>query len=343
VAKGKPNMRDVAQAANVSLSAVWMVIHNKPGVALETADKIWASIDRLGYIVKSNSKDQSENSIGLLIEKGSIPAMMDSFYGDILHGFQAEAQRSGYQVILMMFDRATENLELLRKGLMGKIAGLVVANDGDITPAMVVRLKAMSVPVVLIESHIDDQQFSCVVGDNFTAGYLITRHLLSLGHREIAVLPGPAKYSSLVDRQRGCMAALAEAGLIIRPEWTPPPVSGHPMKGYLQMKEILALDHYPTAVVSISDKTALGAMEAIREAGLRIPEDIAIVGIDNIAESAHTRPPLTTVHIPKLEMGILAFRCVKHLINSEEADIPVKMLVYGELVVRESCGANSRS
>lgn len=336
-------MRDVAQAANVSLSAVWMAIHNKPGVAPETAEKVWASIDQLGYIVKPNSKEQSENSIGLMIEKGSIPAMMDSFYGDILHGLQAEAQRFGYHVMLMMFDRATDNMELLKKRLMGKIAGLVVANDGDITPAMVVRLKATGLPVVLIENHIDDQQFSCVVGDNFTAGYMITRHLLSLGHRDIAVLPGPAKYSSLVDRLRGCMAALAEAGLLIRPEWMPPPVSGHPMKGYLQMKEILTLDHYPTAVVSISDKTALGAMEAIRESGLRIPEDIAIVGIDNIAESAHTRPPLTTVNIPKLEMGILAFRRVKHLINSEEADIPVKTLVYGELIVRESCGANLRA
>jgi LacI family transcriptional regulator len=343
VGKGKPNMRDVAQAANVSLSVVWMAIHNKSGVAPETADKVWASIERLGYTVKSDSKEHPGNSIGLLIEKGSIPAMMDSFYSDVLHGFQAEAQRSGYQVVLMMFDRTTDDLELLKRGLKGKIAGLVVANDGDITPVMVVRLKATGVPVVLIESHIDDQQFSCVVGDNFTAGYLITRHLLSLGHREIAVLPGPAKYSSLVDRQRGCMAALAEAGLLIRPEWMPPPVSGHPMKGYLQMKEILALDHYPTAVVSISDKTALGAMEAIREAALRIPEDIAVVGIDNIAESAHSRPPLTTVHIPKFEMGILAFRSVKHQIHSEEADIPVKMLVYGELIVRESCGANSRS
>ena len=341
--KAKPNMRDVAQAAKVSPSAVWMVIHNKPGVAAETADKIWASIDQLGYTVKSNSKEHTGHSIGLLIEKGSIPAMMDSFYGDLLHGFQTEAQRSGYQVILMMFDRTTDNLELLRKGLMGKIAGLVVANDGDITPAMVVRLKATGVPVVLIENHIDDQQFSCVVGDNFSAGYMITKHLLSLGHREFGVLPGPVKYSSLVDRLRGCMAALEEARLLIRPEWMPLPVSGHLMKGYLQMKEILELDHRPTAVIAISDKTALGAMEAIREAGLRIPQDIAVVGIDNIGESAHSRPPLTTVHIPKREMGILAFRRVKHLINSEEADIPVKMLVYGELIVRESCGADSRS
>lgn len=332
-------MRDVAQAANVSLSAVWMVIHNKPGVAPKTAERVWKAISQLGYTVKPNNKGQAAQSVGLLIEKGSIPAIMDSFYGDIIRGFQSEAQRSRYQVMLMMFDRATENLEILKRGFMGKISGLVVANDGDITPEMVIQLKACNVPVVLIENHIDDQRFPCVVGDNFTAGYMITQHLLSLGHREIAVLPGPVKYSSLVDRLRGCMAAMAEAGILLPPEWRPHAISGYPLKGYLQMKEILALDHRPTAVVAISDKTALGAMEAIKEVGLRIPEDIAIGSIDNIAESAHTRPPLTTVHIPKLEMGILAFQKLHHLINSKKDDIAVKTLVYSELVVRKSCGA----
>jgi len=215
----------------------------------------------------------------------------------------------------------------------------VVANDGDITPEMVIQLKASNLPVVLIENHIDDQRLPCVLGDNFTAGYMVTQHMLKLGHREIAVLPGPKKYSSLVDRLRGCMAAMAEAGLLIRPEWMPKPVSKHPLKGYVQMKEILALDHHrPTAVIAISDKTALGAMEAIKEEGLQIPYDIAIASIDNTVESAYTRPPLTTVHIPKLDMGILAFQKLHHLINGEN-DIPVKSLVYSELIVRESCGA----
>jgi DNA-binding LacI/PurR family transcriptional regulator len=277
----------------------------------------------------------------LLIEKGSIPAMMDSFYGDIIRGFQSEAQRAGYQVNLFMFDRTTESLDILKKGVMKTISGLVVANDGDITPEMVIQLKAANVPIVLVENHIDDQQLPCVLGDNFSAGYVVARHLLGLGHREIAVLPGPTKYSSLVDRLHGCRAAMAEAGLLIPPEWMPKPVSGHPLKGYVQMKEILVLDHYPSAVIAISDKTAIGAMEALKEEGWRIPEDIAIASIDNIVESAYTRPPLTTVHLPKLEMGILAFQKLHHLIKSE-SDIPVKSLVYSELIVRESSGTNLR-
>jgi LacI family transcriptional regulator len=331
-------MRDVARAANVSASAVWMVIHNKPGVAPETTRRVWETIGELGYVVRNNNNNRTTPTVGLLIEKGSIPAMMDSFYGDIIRGFQSEAQRLGYQVTLFMFDRTSESLDILKKDFVKAVAGLVVANDGDITAEMVIQLKAPNVPVVLVENHIDDQRLPCVLGDNFTAGYMVTQHMLRLGYRDIGVLPGPTKYSSLVDRLRGCVAAMAEAGLLIPPEWMPKPVSGHPLKGYVQMKEILALEQHPRAIIAISDKTALGAMEAIKEEGLRIPDDIAIASIDNIVESAYTRPPLTTVHVPKLEMGVLAFQKLHHLINGEN-DIPIKSIVYSELIVRESCGA----
>ncbi|MFN8450510.1 MAG: LacI family DNA-binding transcriptional regulator, partial [Anaerolineae bacterium] len=316
MAKNKPTMRDVAREAKVSPSAVWMVIHNKPGIAPETSRRIWDTVLRLGYGIRPTPLDHVAHTVGLLIEKGSIPAIMDSFYGDVISGFQSEAQRTGYHVNLVMFDRAHERLDLLKNGFTRSIAGLAVANDGDITPEMVIELEATNLPVILIESHLDSERLPCVLGDNFTAGYIVTQHLLSLGHRAIAVLPGPKKYSSLVDRLRGCMAAMAEAGLLIPPEWLPSPLSGHPLKGYQQMKEIIALRHHPTAVVAISDKTAMGAMEAIREAGLQIPDDIAIASIDNIAESAYSRPPLTTVHIPKLELGVLAFQRLHHLIAS---------------------------
>jgi DNA-binding LacI/PurR family transcriptional regulator len=336
--KNKPSLRDVAREAKVSPSAVWMAIHNKSGVAPETSRRIWETISLLGYAVKSMPMDHAVHTVGLLIEKSSIPAIMDSFYGDVISGFQAEAQQTGYHVNLVMFDRAQGPAGILKNGFIPSISGLVVANDGDITPEMVIQLEATNLPVILIENHLDSEHLPCVTGDNFTAGYMATQHLLSLGHRAIAVLPGPKKYSSLVDRLRGCRSALAEADLLIPPEWLPKPLSGHPLKGYQQMKEILALDHHPTAVVAISDKTAIGAMEAIREARLHIPDGIAIASIDNIAESAYCRPPLTTVNIPKWEMGVLAFQRLHHLITSGN-DIPVKNIVYSELIVRESSGA----
>jgi LacI family transcriptional regulator len=332
-------MRKVAKAAKVSPTTVWMVIHNKPGIAQETVQRVWATIADLDYEVKSAINDSHGESVGLLIEQNSVPMISDVFYGEIIRGFQTEAERLGYHIVLSMFDRANGNIDILKRGFTQKVSGFVVANDGDITPQMVIQLESLSIPIVLIENHIDEQRLPCILGDNFMAGYQIVRHLLKLGHRKIALLKGPTKYSSLVDRLRGCMAALAEAKLIVPIEWMPEPVSGHPLKGYVQMKEILEQGEYPTAVIAISDKTAFGAMEAIREIGLKIPDDIAIASIDNTLESAYTRPPLTTVNIPRYEMGVLALQKLHSLIQGEDT-IPVKTIVYSELIVRESCGAS---
>ena len=336
--KAKPTMRMVAKSAQVSPTTVWMVIHNKPGIAPKTVQRVWATIADLDYKVKSTANSDHSKTIVLLIEQYSVPVITDVFYGEIIRGFQTEAERLGYHVVLSTFDRATGNIDVLKRRLAQKVSGVVVANDGDITPEMVIQLESLSIPIVLVENHIDEQRLPSVLGDNFMAGDQVTRHLLNLGHRKIALLRGPTKYSSLVDRLRGSMAALAEAGLLIPTEWMPKPVSGHPLKGYVQMKEILEQVEYPTAVIAISDKTAFGAMEAIHEVGLKIPDDIAIVSIDNTLESAYTRPPLTTVNIPKYEMGVLALKKLHRLIQGEDR-IPVKTIVYSELIVRESCGA----
>jgi DNA-binding LacI/PurR family transcriptional regulator len=330
-------MRDVAAAAGVSVSAVSLVVRGKAGVASETRERVWEAISRLGYTVPVSENGRTA-AVGLLIERSSMPVIMDIFYGQVIRGFQTEAQRLGYQIILHMFDQAAESLEMLRTSLSGEVDGLVVANDGDITPEMVIQLEAITVPLVLVESYLPGQQLPCVLGDNFTAGYAVMRHLLDLGHRSIAILRGPRKYSSLMDRLKGCLAAAAEVGLLIPAEYMPHPVSGHPKKGYVQMQEVLQLPDRPSAVVAISDKTAFGAMEAIKEAGLRIPQDIAIVSIDGVDESAYTRPPLTSVRIPRAEMGILAMQKLHRLISGEP-EVAVKSVVYGELVVRESCGA----
>ncbi|ACZ43110.1 transcriptional regulator, LacI family [Thermobaculum terrenum ATCC BAA-798] len=330
----KPSMRDIARAANVSVSAVSLVARNKPGVSEETRNRVLSIMAEMGYSpsVKGNGHT---GTVGLLIEKGSMPVIVDIFYGDIIRGLQSEAQRLGYQVALHMFDRAQENLDSLRDSLLGSVQGLIVANDGDISHDMVVQLQSFELPMVLIESYVPGKELHCVIGDNFAAGYTAMQHLIDLGHRDIAVLRGPTKYSSLVDRFHGAMSALAEARLSVPAEMMPAPVSGHPQKGYLQMREILQAGLKPTAVFAVSDKTAFGAMNAIREAGLRIPQDISVVGIDDVSESAYTHPPLTTVHIPRQEMGILAMRKLHRLMEGER-EIPTKTLVYSRLVERQS-------
>lgn len=335
----RPSLREIAAISDVSVSTVSLVLNDRPGISEQTRLRVLEAASQLGYEIGSPSAPrQATNTIGLMIEHGSIHALMDIFYGDVIRGFQSEAQRLGYQVLLHMYDQHSEELNALQSDLVERVQGLIIANDGDITPEMVVQLEKASVPLVLIENRIEGHRLPSILGDNFTAGYTVTRHLLSLGHREIAILRGPTKYSSLVDRLRGCFAALGEAGVIVPEAFLPPPASEHPQKGYLQMKSILSLPRKPTAVVAISDKTAFGAMSAIHEAGLRIPEDIAIVSIDNVASSVYTNPPLTTYHIPRREMGVLAMQKLHRIIEGR-AEIPVKSVMYGELIVRESCGA----
>lgn len=337
MSRQKPNMRNIAEVANVSLSTVSLVLNNRPGISSETRERVLAVAAELGYEPSTGGANGAGVAIGLLIEQSSMSVLVDIFYGEIIRGFQTEAQRLGYHVLLHMFDRSSESLDVLHQRFTNKVQGLVVANDGDITPEMVVQFEEADLPLVLVENYVPGHQLPCVLGDNFTAGYIVMHHLLKLGHRRIAVLQGPVKYSSLVDRLRGVLAAAAEAGLLIPPAYMPQPHSGHPQKGYLQMKEILALADRPTAVVAISDKTAFGAMEAIREAQLRIPQDIAVASIDDVAESAYTRPPLTSFHIPRRNMGILAMQKLHRIIKGEP-EVAVKSIVYGDLVVRESCG-----
>ncbi len=334
--KQRPNMRDVARQAGVSLSAVSLVVNGKPGVSAEIREHVQEIISNLGYKNTVAPENGVTQAVGLLIEKNSMPVIVDAFYGEVIRGFQTEAQRVGYHVVLSMFDRNVDNLDELCRSLVPQLKGLVVANDGDITLEMIEQLKSVRVPLVLIENHVMNQKIPTVVGDHFMVGYTMMRYVLDKGHTAVAVLKGPTKYSSLVHRFLGILAAAGEVGITIPPEWMPKPVSGHPHKGYMQMQEILCLPNRPTAVVAISDKTALGAMEAIKEHGLRIPEDISIVSMDNIAESAYTRPPLTTITVPKYEMGAVAFDKLFRLIKGE-LEIPVQSILYSDLIERQSC------
>ena len=244
--KQRPSMRDVARAANVSVSAVSMVIRGKPGVGAEARERVPHG-DLAAWLYGSCSPGNGKaHAVGLLIEKSSMPVILDVFYGDIIRGFQAEAQRLGHQVQLHMFDRTAGALEGLRASLAHEVQGLVVANDGDITPEMVIQLEALNVPLVLIENYIPGQQLPCVLGDNFTAGYTVMQHLLASATGRSPFYAGPRKYSSLMDRLKGCLAAAAETGLLIPPDYMPHPVSGHPMKGYVQAQEMLQLPQRPS-------------------------------------------------------------------------------------------------
>jgi LacI family transcriptional regulator len=327
-------MRDVAARAGVSLSAVSLVLNGKPGVGADKRNRVLAAIRELGY-VPNNRKHVASGAhvLGLLMESLSMPASNDGFYQRIIAGIEKAAYQNGYRLLLHLYRPGVDPLGDIR-ALMGRdVDGLIIANDGDVTADVIQRIAAMGSPVVLVESYVEGP-IHAVTADNFTAGFTVTRHLLELGHRRIGVLRGPSKYSSLRDRLRGHQIAMLEHGIGVLPELQPAPASGHPRKGYQQMRELLALREPPTAVFAVSDKSAFGAIEAIKEAGLRIPEDISIAGIDDVAESAYNVPPLTTYHVPKAMLGETAVRVMHDIIAASVP--PARTLLAGHLVVRAS-------
>ena len=330
----QPNMRDVAERAGVSLSAVSLVANGKPGVAPEKRARVLQAMSALGYIPSGRRHTVAETKvIGLLMESLSLQASNDGFYTRIIAGIEETAYRLGYRTLLHLYRPGVDPISDIRD-LMGRdVDGMVIANDGDITADVIRQIAAIGNPVVLVENYLPDP-IHAVTADNLTAGWIVTKHLIEYGHRRIGALQGPNKYSSLRDRLRGHMVALLDHDIAIDPELQPPPTSGDPRKGYLQMRQLLELQEPPTAVFAVSDKSAFGAMEAIKDAGMRIPEDISIVGIDDVAESAYSTPPLTTYYVPKHKLGKLAVGVMHNLLTSDMP--PVKTLLIGQLIERAS-------
>lgn len=333
----QPNMRAVAAHAGVSLSAVSLVLNGKPGVGPGTRARVLAAIEQLGYVPSGRWVPAANSKVlGLVMESLSAAASSDGFYTRILAGIEEAAFRLGYRLLPHVYRPGADLLGDLCS-LMGRpIDGLIIANDGDITSGVIKQLAAVAKHVVLVENHMPDP-IHAVTADNFEAGIAATSHLLQLGHRRIGALGGPDKYSSLRDRLRGHNVALLEHGIAIDPSLQPTPASGHPKKGYVQMRQLLELSRPPTAVFAVSDKSAHGAMEAIKEAGLGIPADMSIVGIDDVAESAYSSPPLTTYHVPKFRLGEVAVDVMHDLLTSGAP--PARTLLIGELVVRGSSGS----
>lgn len=330
-----PNMRDIAAAAGVSLSTVSLVVNGRSGVSPDRRERVLKAIKEFGYAAGGRVNGAAETKVfGLLMESLSEASRSEGFYTRIVSGIEEASYQLGYKVLLHVYRPDMDPLNSIRE-LMGRdIEGLIIANDGDVTPEVIRKITSSGRPVVLVENYQPTPVHS-VTADNFTAGRIMTEHLIDLGHRRIGALGGPGKYSSLRDRMRGHQIAMVEHGLPIDPALSPLPISGNPRKGYVQMQQLLTLACRPTAVFAVSDRAAFGAMEAIKDAGLRIPDDISIVGIDDVRDSAYSFPPLTTYRVPKYDLGRTAVSILHRLLTQPDLP-PARTVLLGQIEIRQS-------
>lgn len=333
----RPTITDVAKLAGVSPSAVSMYLNNRPGIGMETQVRIAEAVNELGYVPRSNaSRQKSKGFVGVMVEK--LPRLLagDLFYADVASGIQREAERLGYSIAVSVINESTEVLP--RLVAEDTVMGLLALGGGDITDELLQLIIKRGMPLVTVDNQSELQPVNGVVVDNYRGAYAATRHLIELGHQRIAVIQGPRKYKSLTERYHGYLNAMIDAGFGLDWELIQRPLSsGFPNKGYREMKALLSLDAPPTAVFAVSDRTALGAMPAIEEAGLGVPRDISIVGFDDMSPDVYPAPALTTVTSERLAMGHIAMQRLHQIIKNPRY-VPINIVMPCQLVIRDSSG-----
>jgi DNA-binding LacI/PurR family transcriptional regulator len=289
------------------------------------------AIQDLGYYPNELARSlrrQKSFTIGLLI-----PNMTNPVYAEIARSMEHTCTEAGYLVLLC--DSARDPVQERRfvEMLRAKQVDGVVMIPSEAPLELVDLLRQADIPCVLLEHDLPGVH--CVANDEPTGGVLATQHLLDLGHRRIGIVRRHTVSALSKERFTGYRDTLAQAGISLDPSLVVFSEAGH-AAGCRAMQQLLALPDPPTAVFVHNDVLAMGAMHAIRQAGLSVPEDVSIVGYDDLASSAYIAPPLTTVRLPKEGMGRRGAKRVLQLARREGALEPYTEFLPVELVVRAS-------
>lgn len=336
---------DVAKRAGVSTATVSKVLSNTPYVSEATRAKVLEAVAELGYVPSLAARGLTKARTYLLTLV--IPYTSDYLYSDphlleLIRGIEQETKARGYQLLLSTADRkmagarAVESAaEPYQRAVRSQYADgvIVVASSafgGETPPPL-----AQQLPTVGIGYHALGGRHT-VHSDDRSGAAAATRHLLSLGHRRLGVINAVPQITALVRRLEGHRLALAEAGV----PWDPALMVWGDFSddsGYRAVETLLALPDRPSALFAFNDRMAMGAIKRLREVNLRVPEDMAVVGFDDIPAAALFDPPLTTVRQPAQEMGATAARLLFDLIEGRPVDVE-EVVLPTELVVRRSSG-----
>src|SRR4051794_1281781 len=315
VASRKITLHDIAAAAGVSTASASLALNDRAGVSTETRLRVREIARELGYLRFGRRAETTQPpTINVVIERLPVAPMSDPFNKPILLGIESAARRHGYRISMEFV--TPEDHPDQASWRKGGAEGLLILGGGDLKPQWIQEAIDAGIPLVMVDNVIPGLDLPSVVPDNLSGAYTATKHLLELGHRRIGFIRGPSKYWTLSERLAGYLLALEQADVWPDPALIPPRVSHSEEKGHGEMHQLLDLPDRPTAVMAVSDKTAVGAYRAIQERGLRIPGDISLVGFDDIEIGRSLTPPLTTVHVPGEEMGRVSFERLQHLIDN---------------------------
>ena len=330
-----PTIKDVAREAGVSVATVSRVFNHSPRVREVVREHVQAVASRLDYWPNGAARSLITNrthAIGVVL-----PDLYGEFFSEVIRGIDLATRREHYQVLISSSHADTEALIAAVRAMRGRVDGLI-AMTPDIESTQAIRDFARNFSMVLLDPGAPIPECSTFSIASFEGARDMVRHLVGLGHRSIAMVKGPDGNVDAGERLRGYRAGLTDAGLPVIPGFE---VQGGftEASGYQSAAEILRLDPRPTAVFAANDYMAIGLMSALRDADVRVPEDVAVTGFDDIAISQYLSPALTTVRVDAYELGELA---VQHLLlraGSLKPIAPHHEVLPTTLIVRGSCGS----
>jgi DNA-binding LacI/PurR family transcriptional regulator len=326
------SIKDIAKNAGVSHSTVSRALRDSPLISLETRQRIQRIAREMDYTPSAIARSlvtRRTNTIGLVVT-----TISDPFIAEVVRGVEETALNNDYSIILCNCNAEPERELASVRTLQEKRVDAIIVTASRVGSLYVPRLEELNIPIVLINNQQAGHYLHSVSTDNFAGGRLAGEHLLSLGHRRIAYLGVAPDAHASIERLEGCRAVLQEHGLDIHDDWLLP-ANGRADGGKAGVARLLQCAIRPTAIFCYNDMTAIGALQALKAAGLRVPGDISLIGYDDIAFTVFVDPPLTTIAQPKYTLGRRAMELTLARLNGQEniGDI----VLTSHLVERASC------
>jgi DNA-binding LacI/PurR family transcriptional regulator len=328
-----PTIRDVAALAGVSYQTVSRVINRYPNVSPETKARVNEAIDALGYRPNAVARSMVHGRTGILAFL--VPNLVDFTHASILHAAEAEARRLGY---FLMGSAAPDRKDLKRLidqlVQQRRVDGLVILNPDFNDAAQLVPADTHCVFICGMPP--EEQKHHHVYLDNLQGALNAVRHIIALGHRDIGMITGPMSQISSQYRRKGFIAALDEADLVFHPEWVNTG-DWSATSGYQIFSQWFKKGHLPTAVFSQNDRMAIGIIRAARDLGVQVPEQLSVIGFDDMPLASYFDPSLTTMRQDMFATGQSAVNLLVESFENPDQD-PQSVCFEAELVIRNSTG-----
>jgi LacI family transcriptional regulator len=334
---GRPermDIRTIAQAANVSIATVSRTINGVSTVNPQMAKRVLAVIDELDYFPNTQARalvSGRSRIFGLIV-----PEITNPFFPELIQGFEDIAVEHGYEILVSSTNNDPRRMShCIRRMLERKVDGVAVMTFGAEEP-LLDQLAERKVPLVFIDVGPDRPGISLLKVDYHHGIHQSVQHLVALGHRKIAFIRGPMNLGSAQSRKIAFSKSLQESGITPNPNWI---IEGdHTLEGGIAaMEQLLANKPRPTAVICSNDMTAIGVLHKLYRAGLRVPDDLSVIGFDDIHISEVTIPPLTTIQMSRFELARSAFHALRAHVDRSGTNMPKReYTIQTDLIVRES-------